>query len=256
MAKTRALGIPAEKAIDLRNSNAPWREIGALSGITGQRAQQLYSDLVGYTPEEITNLRAEIVKYLEEYGPLTRDFVVNHFKLPSKRSLRAFEISAFYFLPDTPKKNNRTRFSDAFMVKCLKRAAEDLGVEELSAMAYMQWRDSLGTSSNTVLSVPGINLRYSWREACAMAGLKSGRPRRTGYPRMWTVEDVLRWVSTYVEWCMARDMTTTYANYDIWQRNYSGAPCGSMIRRIAKKPWRGIVEESAGYASYDVKEAS
>jgi hypothetical protein len=239
--------LTPEQVVDLRKNKVSWREIGERSGISGQRAQQLYNGLMEMPPEEIAELRQSILDYLHEYGPLSKQEVKQQFSLRTVRSIMALGIPDHYLVPGTPSRGSRMPFAETFMVSCLQRAAQDLGVTEMSATMYAKWRSEL-SSPESVLSVPGINLRYSWREACRLAGLGSGKPRRTGYHRSWTADDALAWVSKYVMECLDTGSVATYSGYDVWQRQHKNAPCGSMVRRIIRLPWRTIVEQSAGHS--------
>jgi Homing endonuclease associated repeat len=76
----------------------------------------------------------------------------------------------------------------------------------------------------------------SWKEACKLAGVESGKVVRNNYTRAHSEEDMHGFVASY----LADPRTNGSAEgYEKWQRNVDGAPSLSLIRqRIGK--WNEI----------------
>lgn len=76
----------------------------------------------------------------------------------------------------------------------------------------------------------------SWKEACRLAGVESGKAARDNYTRAHSREDMLGFVASY----LADPRTNgTAEGYEKWQRKVDGAPSLSLIRqRIGK--WNEI----------------
>ncbi len=154
-------------------------------------------------------------------------------------------MPAHFFVAAKQKAGER-HFSDSQIHDSLKLAAASIPGSVLTAGAYSAWASQFPTGTH--ISLPGIYLRGSWRDACAAAGVACGEPRRS-YDRRWDVTDVLEIVAEFVELCFERQVTATYNRYDIEQRQHEDWPSGSTLRKLMGVGWAQIVQMSAAHSS-------
>ena len=233
-----------------REEGLTWREVGRRLGVSGQRANQLFSkEIRGGGPaarraQDLDALRKKVGEYLESYGPLPREVVAEEFAITPKR-LAELGLPAHFFIAAKQTAGER-HFSDSQVHDSLRLAAASVSGSILTAGAYLTWVSQFPTGTH--ISLPGIYLRGSWRDACAAAGVACGEPRRS-YDRRWDVEDILGIVAEFVELCFERQVTATYKRYDNEQRQHQDWPSGSTLRKLMGVGWAQIIQMSAAHSS-------
>lgn len=233
-----------------REEGLTWREVGRRLGVSGQRANQLFSkEIRGGGPaarraQDLDALRKKVGEYLESYGPLPREVVAEEFTITPKH-LAELQLPAHFFVAAKQKASER-HFSDSQIHDSLNLAAASIPGSVLTAGAYSAWASQFPTGTH--ISLPGIYLRGSWRDACAAAGVACGEPRRS-YDRRWDVTDVLEIVAEFVELCFEQQVTATYHRYDLEQRQHEDWPSGSTLRKLMGVGWAQIIQMSAAHSS-------
>ena len=125
-------------------------------------------------------------------------------------------------------KDFKKYFSDADLLEIL-RSAKDQVEGPLTANKYQK----LQIAPTVAVFISRFG---SWKEACKLAGVESGKAARDNYTRAHSEEDMIAFVASY----LADPRTNGSADgYEQWQRKVEGAPSLSLIRQRLGK-WNEV----------------
>ena len=205
-------------------------EIGESVGLTRESIRLIVKKKNGPTQQEVLSIRKakyrrEVMEVITEEISPTKNTITNRLAI-SQAKLTSILGNKNKSIPGNDK--NKTRiYSDGDLLEILKTNAS-LTEQALSAAKFAQL---CGEPTVAVF----IARFGSWKNACELAGVRSGEGRES-YSRRHTTEDLLAFVESY----LADPRTSGSAQgYDKWQRQVDGAPSLALLRQRLGK-WNDI----------------
>jgi hypothetical protein len=163
------------------------------------------------------------------------DRTAERFKMNPESVRLLYELTpASFQLVETGKKG-ASRFSDEKLIEYLRLCAQSLGVSQLSGNAYDDFARRQTLTPEVWPTMQTMMIRFgSWREACQIAGLSSGRPLQH-YVQDFPPARCRAYVDEYVLEMLQLGSKPTFSSFCDWSKKNAG-PSGATVRnRIG--PW-------------------
>lgn len=216
--------------LEMRLEGYTLEEIGESVGLTRESIRLIVKKKNGPTQQEVLSIRkakyrSEVMEVITEEKSPTRGSITNRLAI-SQAKLTSILGNKNKSIPGNDK-NKKRIYSDGDLLEILKANAS-LTEQALSAAKFAQL---CGEPTVAVF----IARFGSWKNACELAGVRSGEGRES-YSRRHTTEDLLAFVESY----LADPRTSGSAQgYDKWQRQVDGAPSLALLRQRLGK-WNDI----------------
>jgi hypothetical protein len=219
--------------LEMRYEGYTLDEIGESVGLTRESIRLIVKKKNGPTQQEVLNIRkakyrSEVMEVITEESSPTKSSITTRLAI-SQSKLTSILGNKTKNIPGSDKSKRRI-YSDDDLLKILK-SNTSLTDQPLSATKYMEL---CGEPTVAVF----IARFGSWKNACELAGVRSGDGREN-YSRKHTTEDMLAFVESY----LADPRTSGSAQgYDNWQRQVEGAPSLALLRQRLGK-WNDIKQK-------------
>ena len=219
--------------LEMRYEGYTLDEIGESVGLTRESIRLIVKKKNGPTQQEVLSIRkakyrSEVMEVITEESSPTKSSITTRLAI-SQSKLTSILGNKTKNIPRNDKSKRRI-YSDDDLLKILKSNAS-VTDQPLSAAKFMEL---CGEPTVAVF----IARFGSWKNACELAGVRSGDGRES-YSRRHTNEDMLAFVESY----LADPRTSGSAQgYDNWQRQVEGAPSLALLRQRLGK-WNDIKQK-------------
>ena len=224
-------------------------EAGDRADVTGERMRQILRKHTGLSTRDLAEHRAElrearrlVLGRAEAEGLAAELPAASLTDLAEAANLSVQEVSEVIGDQEALRRRRRNTWSvgqdDAAVLNEMQRVASLPGGSPLTTPFYDQNR-----LEHTVRAIRIIQRFGTWTEACTRAGVASNVRDRV-YERAWSEDQLLEWVTAYVQDVGA--VAASYSGADQWlrERKEEGAPSAQTVRNYLGT-WVEILETVA-----------
>lgn len=198
--------------------------LGARTGLADQRAKRAFLTATARAEELIRDKPDATAKEIGDESGLDTDQVRRLMGIDEAlRRQRPRQIE-----PD---------ITDQDLWREMRRVAGLPGGNPLTSNFYDENR-----APGTLGSVRITQRHQTWRLACAKAGVSARRPPRSTYSRKWSEDQMLDWVSDYLD---STD-NPSYARFGDWLKGQPGAPSSQTVRNSLGN-WTTILHKAVDH---------
>ncbi len=163
------------------------------------------------------------------------DVTARRFRIAPETVLALYEASGFDFPFVNRKADTALRFDHEACVSYLRLAAEELGVNRLTAAAYEDFASRQTLTPEAWPSAQTIIKRFdSWAEATDAAGLESNPQSSRVYEQQYPPARCRKFVDRYVAEALSSDTRPTLAGFDRWSKENGGPSAPTLRNRLGR----------------------
>lgn len=210
------------------------QEIGTSVGLTRERVRQIIQIRNGPNSEIISKIRLakykkEIIEFVKKNPDFNRAELAKEIEI-SLDQLKKFLGQEFKHLASNKEKNLKKKYTDSELIQILRNSKLD--PNGMLTAAYF-----LKNGGKPTIAV-FISRFGSWKNACNLAGVKTGEGRKS-YNREHSKLELLAFVEQYLN---DAESNGSALGYDKWQRNFPNAPSLALLRQRLGK-WNDIKKQ-------------